>query len=71
MPGRKKPRVSLPRCAHCNKTAAGPHYFGSPKPDTDPALIHRVYDPNLRFVSIYHHCGHYTLYVGRPEEIVL
>ncbi len=35
--------------------------------DTDPALIHRVYDPRTFPVSIYHYCGHYTVYAWRRD----
>jgi hypothetical protein len=65
---RKKPAdYSPPKCVHCDKVAADPHYIAEPKADTDPALIHRVYDPRTLPVSIYHYCGHYTVYAWRHD----
>lgn len=52
---------------HCDKVAADPHYVSEPKPDTDRALIHRVYDPRTFPVSIYQYCGHYIVYTWRPD----
>jgi hypothetical protein len=57
MPRKKNPQHLPPKCVHCDKVAADPHYVSEPKPDTDPALIHRVYDPRTFPVSIYHYCG--------------
>jgi hypothetical protein len=31
MAAKKKPKYVQPRCAHCGKTAADPHYFSYPR----------------------------------------
>ena len=51
-----------------DKVAAEQHYFVNPKADTDPKLIHRVFDSILAPLSIHHYCGHFTVYVSNPED---
>ena len=67
MPRKKNPEYLPPKCVHRDKIAVDPHSVSEPKPDTDSALIHRVYDPRTFPVSIYHYCGHYTVYAWRRD----
>ena len=66
---KNKSPCSPPKCAFCSKVADDYHYFIEPKPDTDPTLIHRLFDTRVLPVSIYHYCGHYTIYSDRPIEV--
>jgi hypothetical protein len=46
-------------CAHCDKDARDQHYRVTVVPDgTDPLRIHRIYDPMVVPVIVYHHRGH-------------